>query len=145
MSSMGVNPLYSGFTPEQMMMCSLEEGYGQYYNLREFNGAHTSGGRGLTYPKRLTQALGGKMWVVSHGYALEVSEHGTSMLEGLYYPGTLISMRLPVRDGDRLLASDMFTNGPEVPITWNPQEGWVDHLGRQVDVDGVRGADDGLW
>lgn len=144
-ASMGGNPDYWGIAPEQLMRCALEEGYGQYYNAPAFSGVYASGGMGLAYPTRLTQALGGRMWVVSHDQALEVSGAGVVPMEGLFYPGTLVSMRVPVINGAVVFADQLFAGAPHVSVTWSPEQGWVDEAGRQVDVSGVTGASDGLW
>lgn len=144
-ASMGGNPDYRGVEPEQLMRCALEEGYGQYYNAPAFSGTYASGGMGLAYPTRLTRALDGRMWVVSHDQALEVSRAGVAPIEGLFYPGTLVSMRIPVISGAVVYADQLFSSAPHISVTWSPEQGWADAAGRQVDVNGVTGASDGLW
>ena len=144
-ASMGDNPSYEGFSDDQKMMCALEEGYGQYYGRPDFSGVNTSAGRGLMYPTRLTKALDGRMWVVSHSHTLEVSGSGVRSVDGLFYPGTLVSLRLRVSERDVIRASQIFTGAADVPIILDPQNGWVDPAGRQIDVFGITGSDDGLW
>lgn len=144
-ASMSDNPDYVDFDREQIMSCALEEGYGQYYGRKAFSGPFTSAGRGLMFPTRLVRALNGRMWIVSHNDALEVSGKGIEPIKGLFYPGTLISIRLPVEQNGKVFASQIFTGAPNTPITWNPQEGWVNQDGDQVDVFQLRGTETSLW
>ena len=142
-ASMGANPNYKDFTPEEMMRRAIEQGYGQYIGMPAFVNEKTSGGMGLAYPNRLVRALGGKMWIVSHQYALEVSSDGINEISGLFYPGTIVSIRLPVKPGAVVMMSQMFPGQEDVPITWCSQEGWTDLSGSQLGVGGD--ADGFLW
>lgn len=123
-SSMGTNPNYRMFSADELMMRALDEGYGQYVGLPAFQDEKTSGGMGLTYATRLTRALDGRMWVVSRNNALEVSGAGVVPMQGMFYPGTIISLRLPVDTSREVMESQFFPGGADRPVTWNVQEGW---------------------
>lgn len=144
-ASMGTNERYAGLTEDQLLRRALEENCGEYVGKRAFEDDKTSGGMGLTYAANLARAVGGKMWVVSRNSALEVSKDGVETMDDLYYPGTLVSLRLPISLDAVVLASQVFPNGPDIPVVWKPDRGWVDLMGREVDVNGITGSDDGLW
>ncbi len=137
-TSMGTNPLYANQSPLERVLSALEERQGQYVGRPAFRDSETSGGMGLTLAMRTTTALGGQMWIVSRKEAIEVTEVGASAVRGLYYPGTVVSLRLPVSHSSTILESQIFPEGNDVPVSWSAAEGvyplWDE------------GADDGiLW
>ena len=50
---------------------------------------------GLAFATRLAKVTEGHVWTVTRGSAIHVSSNGTETMDGLYYPGTLIVMRIP--------------------------------------------------
>ena len=50
---------------------------------------------GLAFAARLVKVTEGHVWTVTRGSAIHVSSNGTETMDGLYYPGTLIVMRIP--------------------------------------------------
>ena len=50
---------------------------------------------GLAFAARLVKVTEDHVWTVTRGSAIHVSSNGTETMDGLYYPGTLIVMRIP--------------------------------------------------
>lgn len=121
-ASMRSNEGYSGKSDIELLEMAFEWETGQWFGKSNFGTREVSGGMGLSYSANLARSLGGHLWAVSHSSALHISSAGVERVDGLFYPGTLISMRLPKSDRE-VLESDVLPNGRDVPIRYEPGEG----------------------
>lgn len=122
-SSMACNPAYRGLTNHELLVKAFEENTGQYYALPSFGTSQVSGGRGLYMTFRVLKALDGIAWVISHGDAMKIVDGTCVKMDGLYYPGTIVCMRYPIT-GKKVTGDDLFGNGVEAPIRWNPSDSY---------------------
>lgn len=120
--SMSANDDYHGMSDGELLEKAFEYQAGQWYGRSVFGSREVSGGVGLCYSAGLTRALGGHLWAVSHGSSVHISETGIERLSGMYYPGTVIVMRIP-NTGRELLDTDVFPDGRGLPLRYEPGEG----------------------
>lgn len=129
--SMRDNPLYSSMGKRDVMLSAFDSNTGEWYQRSRMGTHEVSGGIGLSYPARLVKALGGHLWAVSMESAVHIHSEGRESTEGLWYPGTLIVLRIP-NVKKTILESDIWDDGKPVPIYWNEKEGrnygdWIDN------------------
>lgn len=130
--SMAENPDYAGFSDADLLAMAFEQKTGQWYGRSHTGTNKVSGGMGLSYASHLVRAIGGHIWAISHSTAVHLSCAGTEELKGLFYPGTLIVMRVP-ETLDEVSEIEMYGEGSDSPSLWN-------------DVDGRHSVDSGeLW
>lgn len=122
-ASMAENARYSGMEPSELVAKAFERGTGQWYGRTPDGTSHISGGVGLSISARLSASLGGAVWCVSHDNAVEIRDGRASYISGLYYPGTIVTARLPVASDSVINESDLFDDGECRPMRWNPQDG----------------------
>lgn len=130
--SMAENPDYAGLSDADLLAKAFEQKTGQWYGRSHTGTNKVSGGMGLSFASHLVRAIGGHIWAISRSTAVHLSCAGTQKLEGLFYPGTLIVMRVP-ETLDEVSEIDMCGEGSDNPSLWN-------------DVDGRHSGDSGaLW
>lgn len=122
-ASMAENISYAGLSPSELVAKAFERKTGQWYGRVPDGTSRVSGGVGLSISAGLAAALDGVIWCVSHGSAVEIRGGKTTVVDGLYYPGTVIVVRLPVTDDAVVNESDLFDGGAERPMRWNPRDG----------------------
>lgn len=122
-ASMSDNEQYIGINPAMLVAKAFERGTGQWYGRVPDGSSKVSGGVGLSISERLAKALGGIVWCVSHGNAVEIRDGVTKTIDGLYFPGTIVTVRLPVPCDAVINESDLFDGGEDRPMRWSPQEG----------------------
>lgn len=137
-ASMADNPAYSGIPPKRLMAKAFEKEAGQYVGRSGFGGSKVSMGMGLNVAANVTMALNGRLWAVSHGYSVRITEKGTESTSGLCYPGTVVCMKLPLQPGKTILESSIFEGGRDEPLLWSATEGFY------FESDS-NGADGVLW
>lgn len=120
--TMATNGIYSGLSDNELLEKAFEYETGQWYGRSSYGSKEVSGGVGLSYSANLVRAVGGHLWAVSHSSAVHISSAGTTRLDGLYYPGTVISMKIPKTDRE-VLESDLFPDGEDLPVRYEPGEG----------------------
>lgn len=120
--SMATNAIYGGLSDDELLEKAFEYETGQWYGKSCYGSKEVSGGIGLSYSANLVRAVGGHLWAVSHSSAVHISSAGITKLDGLYYPGTVISMKIPKTDRE-VLESDLFPDGENLPIRYEPGEG----------------------
>lgn len=131
-ASMAENPDYVGLSDADLLAMAFEQKTGQWYGRSHTGTNKVSGGMGLSFASHLVRAIGGHIWAISHSTAAHLSRAGTEELEGLFYPGTLIVMRVP-ETLDEVSEIEMTGEGSDNPSLWN-------------DVDGRHSGDSGaLW
>lgn len=121
-ASMKGNPLYSSMKASEVMLSAFDNNTGEWYQRSRMGTNEVSGGIGLSYPARLIEALGGHLWAVSMESAVHIHSGGRETANGLWYPGTLIVLRIP-NVNKAILESDIWDDGEHVPIYWNEKEG----------------------
>lgn len=121
-ASMEENPLYSDLTPWERMEAAFRPGTGQWYGMSGLGGHMVSGGVGLSYVCRLATRLGGHVWSVSGSEAIHIGSGGTERVEGLFYPGTVVVIRIPDTPTE-VLESDILDDGRPIPVYWNGIDG----------------------
>lgn len=121
-ASMEENPLYSSLTPWERMEAAFKPGTGQWYGRSGLGGHMVSGGVGLSYVCKLAARLGGHVWTVSGQEAIHIGSNGTEKVDGLYYPGTVMVIRIPDTPVE-VLESDIFDDGKPVPVYWDGTDG----------------------
>ena len=131
-ASMAENPDYVGLSDADLLAMAFEQKTGQWYGRSHTGTNKVSGGMGLSFASHLVRAIGGHIWAISRNTAIHLSCAGTKKLEGLFYPGTLIVMRVP-ETLDEVSEIEMTGEGSDNPSLWN-------------DVDGRHSGDSGaLW
>lgn len=120
--SMGENPKYFGKTEDELLKLAFERKTGQWYERSTTGTGEVSGGMGLSFAASLVRAIGGHIWAVSHSSAVHLSRDETALLEGLFYPGTLVVMRIP-ETLDEVSEIDMYGEGSDFPALWNSVDG----------------------
>lgn len=120
--SMRGNPLYSALDESEAMLAAFNNNTGEWYQRSRMGTNEVSGGIGLSYPARLIEALDGHLWAVSMDSAVHIHSGGRNPIDGLWYPGTLIVLRIPNVD-KIILESDIWDDGEPMPIYWNEKEG----------------------
>lgn len=93
--TMKENPLYSGLDNSRLLMKAFEFGTGQWFERSDFGTNKVSAGKGLSYLSGLVATLGGRVWVVSRSEGLLIDSDGMHIMSNLWYPGTVIVMRIP--------------------------------------------------
>ncbi len=131
-ASMAENPDYAGLSDADLLAMAFKQKTGQWYGRSHAGTNKVSGGMGLSFASNLVRAIGGHIWAISHSTAVHLSCAGTEKLKGLFYPGTLIVMRVP-ETLDEVSEFEMYGEGSDSPSLWN-------------DVDGRHSGDSGeLW
>lgn len=121
-ASMRENPGYESMTDEELLRKAFERDTGQWYGRSKFGTGKVSRGMGLYVTANVARAVGGDIWCVSRNQALHISSAQTSPLHGLYYPGTVIVMR--VHDTGKVLhESDVWPDGGDGIARWSVTEG----------------------
>lgn len=120
--SMNGNPSYKGFDKDRLVSMAFQDKTGEFYGQSKFGTSHVSAGMGLAFAARLVRAVGGHIWAITGNTALHISSTGEKSIHGLYYPGTLIVMRVPETE-DEIPKSAMICGGNDLPIRWNPDDG----------------------
>lgn len=123
-TSMSKNPSYSGRDASSLLEMAFEEGAGEFVGRTDLATDEAGAGRGLTIAARYAKALGGCLWVISHDCSASFGANGIDLLGGLHYPGTIVSMRLPMEKPIVILASDIFDGGEDVPLSWGLRDGF---------------------
>ena len=121
-SSMAENPAYAELGTGTLLSMAFEENTGEWYGRSSVGTNQVSGGKGLSFSSRLVRATGGHIWAVSHGDALHISSDTTESVDGLWYPGTLLVMRVPETSRE-VLESDLVPGGRDEPALWDQVEG----------------------
>ena len=121
-TSMAENPDYLFMSDWERMLAAFEAEKGQWVG-RPVTGSNQVGrGLGLSYPARLAERLGGHLWAISGDVAIHIHGGGREQMDGLFYPGTVIVMRVP-NVGDEVLESDIWDDGQPRPIYFDAVEG----------------------
>ena len=121
--SMANNPSYSGMDSEALLAKAFERYTGEYYGSPAYGTSHVSGGMGLWVAANVAKSLCGHIWVVSKNSAVDVSASGVQLVSGMYYPGTIVTMRFPVSDRT-VSGDDVFGNGRTDAARWTPHDSW---------------------
>lgn len=122
-ASMANNSSYSGMDADSLLAKAFDRFTGEYFGVPVYGSPNVSGGMGLWVAANVVRALGGHIWVVSRGNAVDVSESGTQCIPGMYYPGTVVTMRFPVTD-KAVSGDDVFGNGSCRIARWTPDDSW---------------------
>lgn len=121
-TSMADNPEYTFMTDWERMLAAFDAEKGQWVG-RPVTGSNQVGrGLGLSYPARLAERLGGHLWAISGNTAIHIHSGGREPMVGLFYPGTVVVLRIP-NVGDEVLESDLWDDGQPRPIYFDPVEG----------------------
>ncbi len=121
-ASMSENPAYAGKDDDELLEMAFQRNTGQWYGRSRIGTEMVSGGMGLSFASSLVRAIGGHIWAISRGSAVHVSARGTERLSGLFYPGTLIVVRVP-ETMDEVSHLQMYGYGPDIPVYWNCMDG----------------------
>lgn len=121
--TMSQNPRYRGTSDANLLAKAFERDTGEYFGRTDFGSNEVSGGMGLFVTARVARALGGYVWAVSHGSAIEISESGTRTLTGYYYPGTVMCMRFPLSDKD-VTRDEVLCDGSRDILRWSETDGF---------------------
>lgn len=121
-TSMQGNPNYAGMTPEELTLSAFERGCGEFCGNTMFGSDRVGKGMGLAVTASLAKSTGGYLWCVSQHQAISIDSEGSSPLSGFYFPGTLISLRIPTNVDVVLTGLEMFGDEPDKPVRWSPSE-----------------------
>lgn len=121
-ASMARNPKYASRSDNELVTLAFEAKTGEWFGCSEVGTNKVSGGMGLAFAARLAKVTEGHVWTVTRGSAIHVSSNGTETMDGLYYPGTLIVMRIPETEKE-IFDSDMHDGGESKPARWDPANG----------------------
>jgi hypothetical protein len=124
--TMSRNSWYSGLSDQQLVVKAFDEGEGENVGSGAFVSPNGGAGKGLATAAALVRATHGHLWVVSKDVDLSLSDSGFHETLGGHYPGTVITMRIPVGDGVSLLESDIFSDGGDHPFGFSASEGLYD-------------------
>ena len=119
---MSTNAAYHGMEDDDLLEKAFEYESGQWYGRSRYGTREVSGGVGLSYSANLARALDGHLWSVSYSSAIHISKEGVERLDGMYFPGTVIVLRIPKTDRE-VLESDLFPHGLDLPQRYEPGEG----------------------
>lgn len=122
-ASMANNPSYSGLNDDALLAKAFERFTGEYFGVPAYGSPNVSGGMGLWVAANVVRALGGHIWAVSRGNAIDVSTSGIQSVSGMYYPGTVVTMRFPVTS-KTISGDDIFGNGSDQVARWTPSDSW---------------------
>ena len=89
------DPPHSNDPINELVTLAFEAKTGEWFGCSEVGTNKVSGGMGLAFATRLAKVTEGHVWTVTRGSAIHVSSNGTETMDGLYYPGTLMVMRIP--------------------------------------------------
>ena len=89
------DPPHSNDPINELVTLAFEAKTGGWFGCSEVGTNKVSGGMGLAFAARLAKVTEGHVWTVTRRSAIHVSSNGTETMGGLYYPGTLIVMRIP--------------------------------------------------
>lgn len=117
-ASMRDNPKYEGKSDNKLLELAFRRKTGEWYGRSQAGTGKVSGGMGLSFAASLTRATGGHIWAISHNSAIHLSNNEPQHLIGLFYPGTLIVMRIP-ETLDEVSEADMYGEGSDVPSRWD--------------------------
>lgn len=138
-STMAGNPSYLGMEPRELMVKAFEAGCGERVGPQFFGKDGAGMGMGLTFAERFVRSSKGIMWVVSQRESVKVTSSGVKSLDGYWYPGTVIVMRIPTNTGVVIHPQDIFPEREDTGrFSWSIDEGY-----QAVPDEG--GADDLLW
>ncbi len=121
-ASMQRNPSYAGMSPEELTLSAFERGRGEFCGNTVFGSDKVGKGMGLAVTASLAKSTGGRLWCVSQHQAISIDPKGSRSLSGLYFPGTLISLRIPTNVDVVLTGLEMFGDEPDKPVRWSPSE-----------------------
>lgn len=124
--TMSRNDDYKGLSSVERVMKAFEEGAGENTRPESLGFPHTGAGRGLSVAAGLVRATKGHIWVVSRHDSVTISCNEVTSDNGMYYPGTVIAMRVPVGKDVTILQSDLFSNGKACPFGYSTSEGIYD-------------------
>ena len=116
------DPPHSNDPINELVTLAFEAKTGEWFGCSEVGTNKVSGGMGLAFAARLVKVTEGHVWTVTRGSAIHVSSNGTETMDGLYYPGTLIVMRIPETEKE-IFDSDMHDGGESKPARWDPANG----------------------
>lgn len=122
-ASMADNISYSGMSSDELIEKAFEAEAGQYIGKTNFSDGKASMGMGLNIASKFTRALKGYLWVVSQNSAAVISSCGFKKIPGLFYPGTVVCMKLPLQSSAKILESEIFEGGRNEPLLWSIEEG----------------------
>ena len=122
-STLRNNPTYTALGDDEVLLVALVDGVGETTGT-DFSKKGHGCGFGLAFAARLVEASGGQMWVVSRKQAAYFGKGIKKSCAGHFFPGTLICLRIP--SNVRVLQSDVFRNGNDMPYLWTPTEGLID-------------------
>ena len=89
------DPPHSNDPINELVTLAFEAKTDEWFGCSEVGTDKVSGGMGLAFAARLAKVTEGHVWTVIRRSAIHVSSNGTETMDGLYYPGTLIVMRIP--------------------------------------------------
>lgn len=131
-ASMTDNEKYRGLEASEVMQMAFEAKTGQWCGRSKPGTRYMSGGIGLSVAAKLAKSVGGHVWAVSHDCSLHISKDGSETMTGLFYPGTLIVLRIPETQ-EEVLAGDIFEGEPMRPARWSASEGlWTDDENQNI-------------
>ena len=119
---MADNPAYKFMSKWERMLAAFEAEKGQWVGRPVAGDNKVGRGLGLSYPARLVERLGGHLWAISKETAIHICSGGREFVKDLFYPGTIIVLRVP-NVGCEVLESDIWDNGKPIPIYFDEIEG----------------------
>ena len=122
-ASLRENPAYHAYDDDDLAVMAFEKEIGQYVGRPDYANNKVSMGRGLYIASRIVSAMGGRLWMVSRDSFVEVSANETAVHDGFFFPGTLVTARLPVRPGIVVRGCDINDKFASSPISWSVEEG----------------------
>ena len=114
------NPQFRNIPDCDLLKQSFEFGVGE--NVYGANGCDEGHGcgYGLAFASKFAQASNGKLWAISHRDAIQIGQSGIRVVEGCWFPGTVVCMRVP--SNIALSESDLDVDGrarPNRPYYWD--------------------------
>lgn len=125
--SMGDNPLYAGLSDRELVSKAFQVDTGEWFGVAPAGSNKVSGGKGLSFAANLAKVTGGHLWVITRNVALHITSDGEEVLNGLFYPGTFIILRVP-ETRTVIRACDLSLPGGNVVVRWEVGEGLYTEL-----------------
>ena len=119
-ASLRMNSAYQDLANQDLLMQAFDMGIGEnVYGANQCDEGYGCG-YGLAFASKLTQASKGELWAISHSDAIHIGEDGIEGVDGCWFPGTLVCMRIP--SNIILSEEDLDLDGrarPNRPFYWD--------------------------
>lgn len=118
--SLRKNPRYESYSDSELLKQAFVYGIGENVSEPGLSDEFSGCGYGLAFASKLAAVSGGCLWAISYDSAIRIDGKGTEEIDGCWFPGTVLCMRIP--NDVTLLESDLDLDGkarPNRPFYWD--------------------------